>query len=118
MGSDWVKYGKTSCGEQRWINKVTKKTKTETSKRVSLDVKYLAIKMYLCGLSFRKCSEIVGFSHVTIYNWVIKYGKIVSKNEGLGVKPGLVYEDVEIDEMWHYCLKKSQNNGFSLPLID
>ena len=70
--------------------------------------------MHLCGLTFRKCSEIVGVSASTVYDWFIKFGELIKNTEGLNVDTTKVYQDVEIDEMWHYCLKKNKKSGSSL----
>jgi transposase-like protein len=100
--NEWIKYGKTTKGQQRWRNKITKQLKTDDLLMQPKEVKYLAIKMHLCGLSFNKCSEIVGVSPATVYNWFIKFGELIKNTEGL---------NVDIDEMWHYCLKKNKKSG-------
>ncbi len=114
MEGNWIKYGRNSRGDQRWKNTTTKEVRVDNSVRCSIETKYLAIRMHLCGLSFRKCSEIVGVSPATVYNWFIKFSKVIKDTEDLGVDQTKIYEDVEIDEMWHYCKKKLKRSGYSL----
>ena len=68
--------------------------------------------MYLAGLTFNKCAEIVGVTPATIYNWFVNFGELIHQTEGLNVDKTKVYQDVEIDEMWHYCLKKRLKSGY------
>jgi transposase-like protein len=109
--NDWIKYGKTKKGQQRWRNKVTKEVITENPSTQPKEVKYLAIKLHLTGMSFRKCAEIVGVSPATVYNWFIKFGELIHQIEGLNVDTTKVYQDVEIDEMWHYSQSETHVVG-------
>ncbi|MFT4968215.1 MAG: transposase-like protein, partial [Candidatus Deianiraeaceae bacterium] len=77
-------------------------TKNIASKPLYL--KRLALELYLEGLGFRSISRILKVSHVSIYNWIRKFGqkaKELRKNDEISV--------VEIDEMHTYIgSKKTQ----------
>ena len=83
------------------------------AKESTIEIRKLALKLYLEGLGFRSIGRILGFSHVAVYNWIRAFGeKIISLGEA---------EDtsiVEIDEMHSYIGNKKTTVGYGLLLID
>jgi len=79
----------------------------------TIEIRKMALKLYLEGLGFRSIGRILGFSHVAVYYWIRAFGeKIVSLGES---------EDasiVEIDEMHSYIGSKKTTAGYGLLLID
>ena len=61
-------------------------------------------------------ADVIGVSHVTIMNWV--KGIYHEMNNIPLVDPNRSFNDVEIDEMWHFLKKKISKSGFSLPSIE
>ena len=75
--------------------------------------------MYLEGLGFRSIGRILEVSNVTVLRWIRKATeklRNILKN-----KKEIKYwkvEKMELDEMWHFVLKKRKKLGFGLRLID
>ena len=114
--SEWIKNGKDQKGVQTYKNKVTGKCKRAEYKGVNNETKTMAVMMYLKGLSYRSIADVIGVSHVTIMNWV--KGIYHEMNNIPLVDPNRSFNDVEIDEMWHFLKKKISKSGFSLPSIE
>ncbi len=76
-------------------------------------VKRQALQLYLEGLGFRSIGRILGVSHVSVQNWIKKYGKgledLKSENE---------ISVVELDEMHTYIGNKKNIAGSGLLLIE
>ena len=76
-------------------------------------VKRQALQLYLEGLGFRSIGRILGVSHVSVQNWIKKYGKdmedLKSENE---------IDIVELDEMHTYIGNKKNIAGYGLLLIE
>jgi transposase len=76
-------------------------------------VKRQALQLYLEGLGFRSIGRILGVSHVSVQNWIKKYGKdmedLKSENE---------INIVELDEMHTYIGNKKNIAGSGLLLIE
>jgi transposase len=76
-------------------------------------VKRQALQLYLEGLGFRSIGRILGVSHVSVQNWIKKYGKdmedLKSENE---------INIVELDEMHTYIGNKKNTAGSGLLLIE
>ena len=76
-------------------------------------VKRQALQLYLEGLGFRSIGRILGVSHVSVQNWIKKYGKdmedLKSENE---------IDIVELDEMHTYIGNKKNIAGSGLLLIE
>ena len=84
-----------------------------------LDKKMLALQLYLEGNGFRGSGRILGVSNVTVLNWIRNFGKSV-KEYVLANMPNDIreIEIIEIDEMWHFTVKKNENSGSGLPSTD
>lgn len=72
-----------------------------------------ALSMYLEGLGFHSIGRLLGVSHVSVINWVRKYGQNLPaiRNE----KPVKI---VELDELHSYVQHKKTIVGFGLLLIE
>jgi transposase-like protein len=79
----------------------------------SQDTKRLAFEMYLEGLGFRAIGRILKISHVTVFQWVKKWGATLALP-----KREAAIEVVELDEMHTYVSQKKTTNGYGLLLID
>ena len=73
---DFVKNGKIA-GKQRYQCKSCQYNFTVAKLGKGIDPYYirLSLRLYLEGLGFRSIERIVGVSHVSVINWVKKYGK-------------------------------------------
>ncbi len=76
-------------------------------------VKRQALELYLEGLGFRSIGRILGFSNVTILNWIRAFGEQVT--EVRSDEPAHV---VELDEMHSYIGSKKTIVGSGLLLIE
>ena len=76
-------------------------------------VKRQALQMYLEGLGFSSIGRILRVSHVSVLNWIRKYGREIDsiRNE----KPVRV---MELDELHTYIGHKKTIDGFGLALIE
>lgn len=66
-----------------------------------------SLQLYLEGLGFRAIERMMGISHVTVMNWVKKYGKDLSflhKEDGGS-------REVEVDELHSYVGDKKKRYG-------
>jgi transposase len=64
-------------------------------------VKRQALELYLEGLGFRSIGRILGFSNVTILNWIRAFGEQLDAIKGDGA-----IQVVELDEMHSYVGSK------------
>ena len=71
------------------------------------------LAMYLEGLGFHSIARLLNVSHVSVINWVKKYGSELSKIRN--PKPVQV---MELDELHSYVGSKKTINGFGLLLIE
>ena len=71
------------------------------------------LSMYLEGLGFHSIGRLLNVSHVTVMNWVKKYGSELSKIRN--PKPVKI---MELDEIHTYLGSKKTTNGFGLLLIE
>jgi transposase-like protein len=71
------------------------------------------LAMYLEGLGFHSIARLLKVSHVTVINWVKKYGAELSQIRN--VKPVKI---MELDEIHTYVRSKKTINGFGLLLIE
>ena len=71
------------------------------------------LAMYLEGLGFHSIGRLLNVSHVTVMNWVKKYGSELSKIRN--PKPVQV---MELDEIHTYVRSKKTINGSGLLLIE
>lgn len=72
--TSFTKSGKT-CGRQRYRCKDCNYHFSVNGRGKSLDSRYvvLALQLYLEGLSLRAIEKVLGISHVTVRNWIMKY---------------------------------------------
>ena len=79
----------------------------------SEEVKRQALQMYLEGLGFSSIARILRVSHVSVLNWIRKYGREIDsiRNE----KPVKV---MELDELHTYVGHKKTTSGFGLALVE
>ena len=79
----------------------------------STSVKRQALQLYLEGLGFRSIGRFLGVSHVSVQNWIKKFGQdlenLKSENE---------ISIVELDEMHTYIGNKKNIAGSGLLLIE
>jgi len=92
---------------------------TQSRKRgASLNTKLLALKLYLEGMGFRAIGRTLGVHNVTVLNWIRSMGKAVKAYVQTEMPIDIRHVDfVEMDEMWHFTVKKTENFGYGLLLI-
>ena len=96
------------CKDCNYRYTVTKKSDVKP-----IEVRRMALEMYLEGLGFRSIGRLLKISHVTVYYWVKHWGEnldLPSKKEAV--------EIVELDEMHTYIGQKKTTVGYGLLLID
>ena len=71
------------------------------------------LSMYLGGLGFHSIGRLLQVSHVTVMNWVRKYGSELSSIRNQ--KPVRI---MELDEMHSYVGHKKTIDGYGLVLIE
>ena len=71
------------------------------------------LAMYLEGLGFHSIARLLNVSHVTVINWVKKYGSELSAIRN--PKPVRI---MELDEIHTYIRSKKTTNGYGLLLIE
>jgi transposase-like protein len=72
-----------------------------------------ALSMSLEGLGFHSLGRLLNVSHVSVINWVKKYGMELSK-----IRNHKPVQVMELDEIHSYVLSKKTINGFGLLLIE
>ena len=77
------------------------------------DIKRQALQMYLEGLGFSSIARILHVSHVSVLNWIRKYGREI--DEIRNPKPVKV---MELDELHTYVGHKKTTGGFGLVLVE
>jgi hypothetical protein len=103
-----VKNGKSRHGHQRWLCLHCHKTFGEVDHRcVAPELKESALRHYAEGVGLRCTERLVGVSHVSVMNWVLK------EVEGKALAPLAAdeVEFVEVDELWTYIGKKKNLSG-------
>ena len=68
--------------------------------------KILAVILHLSGLSMNAIAPIIGVSTQSVMRWIKAYG-----DQTPAPTPGTAPVEVEIDEMHHFLLKKSNRSG-------
>ena len=95
-------------GKQRYYCKDCGHNFAEGDKRTTqgypLEIKQIAIQLYLLGLGFRAIGRFLEVSNVSVLNWVREAGE----EEKLTPLPSEIAV-MELDEMWHYCQKKEKS---------
>jgi transposase len=76
-------------------------------------LKKQAVNLYLEGLGFRSIERILKVSHVSVLNWVKKFGKEIEAIR----EPEREIEIIEMDELHTYIQHKKTTVGYGLLLI-
>jgi transposase-like protein len=71
------------------------------------------LAMYLEGLGFHSIARLLNVSHVSVMNWIKKYGSELSK-----IRNPKPVQIMELDELHSYVGSKKTINGFGLLLIE
>ena len=72
-----------------------------------------ALSLYLEGLGFHSIGRLLGVSHVSVLNWVRKYGRDLA-----GIRNPRPCKVMELDEMHSYVGHKKTVAGFGLALTE
>ena len=81
----------------------------------SLGRKLEELRWYLEGSSFRSIGRCMGVSNTTVLNWIRTFGESVKTYVNTHMINDARHIDfIEIDEMWHFTLKKNENSGSGL----
>jgi transposase-like protein len=72
-----------------------------------------ALSMYLEGLGFHSIGRLLGVSHVSVLNWIRKYG-----SQLVEIRNPRPTKIVELDEIHSYVGHKKTTDGFGLVLIE
>ena len=73
----------------------------------------LGLSMYLEGLGFHSIGRLLKVSHVTVINWVKKYGSALSK-----IRNSKPVQVMELDELHTYVGRKKTTDGSGLLLTE
>ncbi len=111
--NDVVKHGIVK-NRQRYTCKACRYNFTVSKIGKELEKIYIirALQLYLEGLGFRSISRVIGISHVTIINWVKKYGKDLEYIRIEKDKEAIV----EVDEIYSFVGSKKNEYGSGLLL--
>jgi len=71
------------------------------------------LSMYLEGLGFHSIGRLLKVSHVSVQNWVKKYGSELKQIRNIKT-----VRTMELDELHTYVGSKKTTNGFGLLLIE
>jgi transposase-like protein len=102
-------------GRQRYLCKDCNHRYTVAQRSTAGDgaVKRQALELYMEGQGFRSIGRMLGFSNVTILNWVRAFGEQLES-----IKNDSPVQVVEIDAMPRYVGSKKTIAGYGLLLID
>ena len=77
-----------------------------------MEVRRIALEMYLEGLGFRAIGRILKISYGSVYQWIKEWGKVdlPHRKEAIDI--------VELDEIHTYVASKKTTVGYGLLLID
>ena len=102
---DYVKNGK-SYGKQRYRCKSCQYNFTTQRLVKGIDSYYVRLSLRLCleGMSFRSIERIVGVRHVSVINWVKKYGRELKTLRDISERSEL--KAVKIDKLHSYIGSK------------
>ena len=102
-GEEHVKNG-LMRGKQRYRCKACGLNFTDTPARgMPLALKATAVLLYVSGLSMNRTAKLVGVSTPTIQAWIEQFAKVYAQKPAPGGRAVVI----ELDEMWHYVKKKS-----------
>jgi transposase-like protein len=71
------------------------------------------LSMYLEGLGFHSIGRLLNVSHVTVMNWIKKYGSELST-----IRSPKPVQVMEMDELHTYVMSKKTTAGYGLLLIE
>lgn len=77
------------------------------------DVRRFGLMLYLEGLGFHSIGRLLNVSHVSVINWIKKYGQQISE-----IRNDKPVEIMELDELHSYCGSKKTTAGFGLQLVE
>ena len=106
-------------GTQRMQCMNCKKTFPQTPKRVSKEVKYKALLMYLNNVGIRKIALFFGVSAPAVLKWIKNAHKLL--NELLNNFNPLNTEKtdiIELDEIYTYVKKRKKEQSYGLLILD
>lgn len=100
-------------GSQRYVCKACVYTYTKPFRGKSKELKRKAIELYLEGLGFRAIGRTLNVSNVAVLKWVRAAAQVL-KEQLTRELPSKKQEIqvMELDELWHYVLKKRIKLGF------
>jgi hypothetical protein len=78
-----------------------------------MEIKRLALMMYLEGLGFNSIGRLLKVSHVAVLKWIRSYGQKAQE-----LKKSEPMKITELDEMHTYIGRKKTLNGYGLLLIE
>lgn len=96
-------------GRQRYKCKDCGYFYTVTKEGKNIDSYYVikALQLYIEGVTFREIERILGISHVSVMNWVKKFG--ISRPENLEYKP--TYQVLSHDELIEFSKDRQGLKG-------
>lgn len=100
-------------GRQRFQCKECKYRYTVEYRGKSIEVKRMALHLYLEGLGFRSIARILKVSNVAVLNWIKAFGTEIEKIQG----ESLPIQIVELDEVHTYIQSKKTIAGYGWLLI-
>lgn len=105
LSKDFTKNG-VNHNKQRYKCKTYPYNFTTNKLERGMDQDYvqLSLKLYLQGMGSRAIEHVVGVSHVSVINWVKKYGKALKRLS----KPRSKLSGVELDELCSYIGNKKK----------
>jgi len=69
-------------------------------------------------MGFRAIGRIIGVNNVTVLNWIRSMGDSVKSYVQTEMPTDIRHVDfIEMDEMWHFTVKKNENYGSGSLLI-
>ena len=78
--------------------------------------KIRALQLYLEGMGFRAIGRVLNVSNVSVLRWIRSAGEHVKTYVNSSSSDNLhEIEIIEMNEMWHFTIKKNENYGFGLP---
>jgi hypothetical protein len=77
-----------------------------------METRLKALKLYLEGMGFRAIGRVLNVSNVSVLNWIRNFGQTVKAYVEENMPDNIQDIDiVEIDEMWHFTVKKNESFG-------
>ena len=86
-----------------------------TLRGASVETKLFALKLYLEGMGFRGIARTLNVNNTTVLRWIKSIGLSVKTYINMNLPENPRHVDfIEIDEMWHFTLKKNESSGSGL----